>query len=261
MPTSSGSSHKSKGETQCGSGAFILTGTRDAAATAPCRDAPELKHYDGGSVMSHDDFEIEPVPGLPELPPEGERILWQGRPDWWRLSWEALSLPWVAGYFLFLGLWRFVAVSDLMPFGQAMAASVPFLFLGAIVIAALVLVGWVQARTTMYTITNRRIAMRIGAALTVTLNLPYTQVANASLALRRDGSGTIAIEPAGKLPLGYAMCWPHVRPWRIGNTQPALRCIPDAESVAQLISEAAEARVATPRIARRSETSRPVAAE
>ena len=31
--------------------------------------------------MPHDDFQIEPVPGLPERPPEGERILWQGRPN------------------------------------------------------------------------------------------------------------------------------------------------------------------------------------
>ncbi|MEO0720506.1 MAG: PH domain-containing protein, partial [Pseudomonadota bacterium] len=28
--------------------------------------------------MPHDDFEIEPVSGLPEAPPEGEHILWQG---------------------------------------------------------------------------------------------------------------------------------------------------------------------------------------
>lgn len=200
--------------------------------------------------MSHDDFATEPVPGLPERPPEGERILWQGKPDWWRLSWEALSLPYVIGYFVFLALWRFVAVSDLMPFGQAVGASVPFLILGAIVVAVLLLVGWVQAVTTMYTVTNKRIAMRIGAALTVTLNLPYTQMANAQLGLRRNGTGTIAIQPSADLPIGYAMCWPHVKPWTIGRTQPALRCIPDAARVARLIAEAADAHVSTPQVAR-----------
>jgi hypothetical protein len=211
--------------------------------------------------MSHDDFATEPVPGLPELPPEGERILWQGRPNWWRLSWESLSLPWVAGYFVFLALWRFTAVVDLMPLGQAIGASVPFLILGGLVVAALLLVGWVQAVTTLYTVTNRRVAMRIGAALTVTLNLPYTQVANASLALRKGGTGTIAIEPGADMPLGYVMCWPHVRPWYMRPTQPALRCIPEAEKVARLISEAAEARVSTPQIARRADMAAPVAAE
>jgi hypothetical protein len=31
--------------------------------------------------MPHDDFAFEPVKGLPELPPEGEHLLWQGRPN------------------------------------------------------------------------------------------------------------------------------------------------------------------------------------
>jgi len=209
--------------------------------------------------MDHDDFATEPVPGLPELPPEGERILWQGRPDWLRLAWESLSLPWVIGYFVLLALWRFIAVSDLMPFGQALGASVPFLLLGGVVVAALMLVGYVQARSTMYTVTNKRVAMRIGAALTVTLNLPYTQVANASLSLRKDGSGTIALESSGPMPLGYAMCWPHVRPWQILSPQPALRCIPDAEKVARLLAHSAQARVNMPEVTRA--TAQSVAAE
>ncbi len=33
--------------------------------------------------MHHDDFEAEPIKGLPEMPPEGEVILWQGQPNWW----------------------------------------------------------------------------------------------------------------------------------------------------------------------------------
>ncbi len=210
--------------------------------------------------MDHDDFATEPVPGLPEVPPEGEHILWQGRPNWWQLSWESLSLPWVAGYFVFLALWRFVAVSDLMPLGQAIGASVPFLILGAIVLALLIVIGWVQAVTTLYTVTNRRVAMRIGAALTVTLNLPYTQVANASLSLRKNGTGTIALETMGETRLSYVMCWPHIRPWFMRRTQPALRCIPEAEKVARMIAEAADARVAVPQVAR-IDLAAPVAAE
>ena len=211
--------------------------------------------------MPHDDFEIEPVPGLPELPPQGEEILWQGRPDWWALSKEALSLWWVAGYFVVLAAWRFVSVVDLMPLGQAVGASVPFLILGGIVIALLVLVGVVQALATVYTVTNRRVAMRIGAALTVTLNLPYTQVARADLSLRKGGTGTIAFGLMGDMPISYLMCWPHVRPWKMRPTQPALRCIPEAEKVARMIAEAAEARVSMPKISRAAPLAAPVAAE
>ena len=80
--------------------------------------------------MPHDDFAVEPIKGLPEMPPEGEVILWQGRPNWWALSKESLNLYWVLGYFVLLAAWRFLSLSDLMPLGRAFAASVPFLFLG-----------------------------------------------------------------------------------------------------------------------------------
>ena len=199
--------------------------------------------------MPHDDFAVEPIKGLPERPPEGEEILWQGRPDWWALAKDSLALKWVAGYFVFLALWRFVAVVDLMPLGRAVMTSLPFLVLGGIVIALLTLIAWVQARATVYTITNQRVAMRIGAALTLTLNLPYRWIGNANLDLRRDGTGTIALQTTGKTRLSYLMCWPHVRPWRMARTEPALRCIPDAAEVAKLLANAAEARVSIPEVA------------
>jgi hypothetical protein len=211
--------------------------------------------------MNHDDFQIEPVEGLPEMPPQGEHIIWQGRPDWWRLTFEALSLPWVAGYFVLLAFWRYLTVMDMMPFGQAIGASVPFLILGAIVCALLMLVGYVQARATMYTITNRRVAMRIGAALTVTLNLPFSQVKSADLDLRKGGTGTIALDLIGDTRLSYLVCWPHVRPWVMRQTQPALRCIPNAEKIARILAEAAEARISSPQVERVHEPKNAVAAE
>ncbi|MAN97829.1 photosynthetic complex putative assembly protein PuhB [uncultured Roseovarius sp.] len=210
--------------------------------------------------MSHDDFAVEPVRGLPETPPEGERILWQGAPDWWRLSVEALSLPWVAGYFVVLAVWRFITMMDQMPLVTAFAAALPLVIMGAVVCLMLMLVGYIQARATVYTITNRRVAMRIGAALTVTLNLPYTQVGRADLKLGKNGTGTIVLDLMGDTRLSYLVCWPHVRPWVMRRTQPALRCIPEAAKVAQLLAEAAETRVATPRITR-SAPPRAIAAE
>lgn len=210
--------------------------------------------------MPHDDFAVEPIAGLPELPPEGEVILWQGKPDWWALCKESLSLKWVLAYFVFLAAWRFVSVVDLMPLPQAIGASVPFLILGAIVLALLTLTGWVQAICTVYTVTNRRVALRIGAALTVTLNVPYTQVNNIGFDRRKSGTGTLAFDLKGDTRLSYLVCWPHVRPWKMRNPQPALRCIPDADKVAQMIAEAAEARVSEPKLARNPVTTS-VAAE
>lgn len=201
-------------------------------------------------MSHHDDFEIEPVEGLPAEPPKGEQILWQGRPDWWALSVEALNLKWVAGYFVLLAAWRFGSVVDLLPLGQAIGSAVPFIILGLIVCGLLLLVGYVQARATMYTVTDARVVMRIGAALTLTLNLPYTQIGNAMLDLRKRGTGTIALETMGDTRLSFLVCWPHARPWHFRQTQPALRCIPEAERVANLLAEAAEARVSMPKVAR-----------
>lgn len=200
--------------------------------------------------MSHDDFDQEPIKGLPELPPEGEVILWQGRPDWWTLTRESLNFYWVAGYFLFLFAWRFIVLSDQVTFSQAISGAFPFIVLGGIVAGLLMLTAFIQARATVYTITNRRVAMRIGAALTVTLNLPYTQIANATLDLRKGGTGTIALDLIGDNRLSYLVCWPHVRPWVMRRTQPALRCIPDAANIAQMLSDAAEKRVTSPVITR-----------
>ncbi|ETX14989.1 photosynthetic complex assembly protein [Roseivivax halodurans JCM 10272] len=200
--------------------------------------------------MDHDDFAVEPIKGLPELPPEGEQILWQGRPDAWALSWQALSLPWVAGYFALLAIWRFVSLMDLVPLRAAVGYAVPFLVLGGIVLALLIGFGVIQARSSVYTVTNRRIALRVGAALTLTLNLPYTKIAAADLAHGPRGTGTIALQLKGGPRFAYLTLWPHCRPWKIASPQPALRCIPEAGRVAAMIADAAQARLTTPQVER-----------
>ncbi|MBI1417140.1 MAG: PH domain-containing protein [Limimaricola sp.] len=204
--------------------------------------------------MSHDDFKFEPVRGLPETLPEGEHILWQGSPLPGRLAREALGLRWVAGYFALLTLWRVVMSALDFPLSEALVHAVPFVVLGVLTCAIIYIIAWVQAKATVYTLTNKRVAMRIGAALTMTLNLPYTWIGNAQLDLRQGGSGTIAFELIGQTRLSYLMTWPHVRPWRMARTQPALRCIPDAEKVARIFAEAAETRISQPQVTRAANT-------
>ncbi len=203
--------------------------------------------------MSHDDFAVEPIRGLPERPPAGEEILWQGRPDAWRLAVEALNLYWVAAYFVVFFAWRALVAGATVPFWTAVQIGSPFLVMGAVACFLLWLVAFVQARATVYTVTNRRVAMRIGAALTVTLNLPYRWIGAAKLDLRQGGTGTIALSLVGETRLSYLNTWPHVRPWRMKRTEPALRCIPEAEKVSRIIAEAAAARLNEPEIRRRPE--------
>lgn len=213
--------------------------------------------------MSHDDFNFEPVRGLPEKLPAGEHILWQGAPDPHRLAREAWGLRWVMGYFALLAVWRFgVSMAD-YPLSLALLHALPFVLSGLLAGAILYAIAYVQARATVYTLTNKRVAMRIGAALTMTLNLPYTWIGTARLDEKPSGHGTLAFELIGETRISYLMTWPHVRPWRIARTQPALRCIKDAQVVARLFAEAAETRIATPQVVRtdRQDGSGAVAAE
>lgn len=196
-------------------------------------------------TKDHDDFATEPVPGLPEAPPPGEDLLWQGRPDSFALAREAFKVTWVAGYFVALAIWRAAMVSD-GGLGSVIAVMLPYLAIGAVACGLLYTLAVVQARSTVYTVTTARAAMRIGAALTVTLNVPFKQVANASLSVKRNGTGTIALETLGDTRISYLVCWPHVRPWHFAKTQPALRCIPDAARVAKLLADAAETRLNEP---------------
>lgn len=200
--------------------------------------------------MHHDDFKFEPVPGLPEALPKGEHILWQGKPDSLRLARDAWKLNWVLGYFAFLAFWRVGVSSASVPFTEALLHGVPFVIAGAL--AGLILYGMatVQARSTIYTLTNKRAAMRIGAALTLTLNLPYVQIRNAGVVTTKNGTGTIAFELMDNTRISYMMTWPHARPWHFRQVQPAFRSIPGAARVAAIFAEAAETRVSEPQIIR-----------
>ena len=144
--------------------------------------------------MSHDDFAFEPVRGLPEELPEGEHILWQGSPATLRLAREGLKLNWIIGYFALLAVWRVSVSSTMMPLQDAMLHAIPFIVIGTFVSLVLIGIAWVQAKATVYTLTNKRVGMRIGAALNMTLNLTSVQIGHASLALQRSGHGTIAFE-------------------------------------------------------------------
>lgn len=211
--------------------------------------------------MHHDDFKFEPVRGLPEALPEDEHILWQGQPNGLRLAKDAWKLNWVLGYFVALAVYRVGLSATTVSFTQAMGHAIPFLVAG--VVAALIIWGiaTVQARSTVYTLTNKRACMRIGAALTMTLNLPYLCIGNAQAMVRKSGMGTITFEMIGDTRLSYLMTWPHTRPWHFAKTQPAFRAIPDAARVAAIFAEAAETRVNTPQVERVMPAGDAIAAE
>ena len=179
------------------------------------------------------EYDNEPIPGLPGFLPKDEEILWQGSPDWKRLAVNALHVRMIAVYFALLA--AFGAVQ-----GSWNGALIT-LGVGLVCVIILGMIAWGTAKTTMYTLTNRRIVMRIGIALPKCINLPLAQVAGADLALASDGSGNVALTLAGSQRLGWIALWPHARPWRVTVPQPMLRAIPQAAMVADLLARATAA--------------------
>jgi hypothetical protein len=195
------------------------------------------------------EHEFEAQHGLPERLPPGERILWQGSPAWPLLARHAFHLRKLVLYFVallawaaavpFAGRWLEVASADT---SGAAARALPLLVWYALLAAlALGLVAWLArmtANAAVYTLTDKRIVMRIGIVLTVTYNLPLKRIESAELRPLAAGHGDIALllEPGTRI--GWLQLWPHARPWRVQRTQPMLRCLPEAEHVAGLIRQA-----------------------
>lgn len=198
--------------------------------------------------MLQDDFAVEPIKGLPGLPPEGEEILWQGHPNWWALSKDSLNIYWVFGYFFLLALWRFLTLYDVSGSGHAFAVAIPFVLLGLATCSILALIAYIQARCTVYTITSKRVVLRIGAAITITINLPYNKIVNATLGLRGDGTGNISFQLSEPRKFSFFILWPHSRPWKIAKPQPSFRSIDNPKEVASILSEAAKTEVNTPKL-------------
>jgi hypothetical protein len=183
-----------------------------------------------------------PAKGLPGLLPRGETLLWQGRPDWVPLFRHAFLGDWVAIYFGALMVWRAVdGWSFGAPTHEVVAHTVGLGVMGLIVLALLAVLAFATARTAVYSITNRRVAMKVGLALTTTANIPFKRVAGADLRLLDGGRGDVSLAIGGKDRFAYLALWPHARPFRFQRPEPMMRAVPDAPAVARLLGEALRA--------------------
>ncbi|MBI3348539.1 MAG: PH domain-containing protein [Burkholderiales bacterium] len=184
------------------------------------------------------EHEFEAAPGLPEALPANEVQIWQGSPDALLLARQALHVDLVLIYFGALLAWRGIGSAyDGATFGQALLAMAGMLPLIALALALLGSIAWLMARTTVYTITSKRVVMRVGVVLSITFNLPFAQIASAGWRKRGRG-GDIVLSLGGTDRIAYLHLWPHVRPWQLKRTQPMLRGLREAQAVAQTLATA-----------------------
>ena len=193
--------------------------------------------------MSEHDFEL--VRGLPGVLPEGETILWQGEPRWFDLATEAFHIRAVAAYFGAMLGWRTLdAIAHGQAAGTAIMSALSVTPLAAAAVALLAGLAWLNSRTTVYTITNKRVVLRFGAAVPKAINIPFSIIESAALKAAPSGAGDLALTLKSPNRLALLHIWPHARPWRLATPQPTLRALPDAAAAAALLAEAMQGEVA-----------------
>jgi hypothetical protein len=185
------------------------------------------------------EHEFEPQLGLPEVLPANEKILWQGSPDVAAVARRIFHMRKLVAYF---GVLLALRAAQVWSNGGSAMDCLDALFLpGGLVLlglAAVALLAYLTAKTTVYTLTDKRVCMRIGIVLTVTFNLPLRHMQSAALRPQLGSTGDIVITLAGDTRIAWLHLWPHVRPWHVKQPQPMLRAVPNAQAVAALLSQA-----------------------
>jgi hypothetical protein len=177
--------------------------------------------------------------GLPGRLPEGERILWQGSPDWRVMVRRVFHLRALAAYFgILLAYFAVNSFGRGTPLAEVAHDTAELAALALVPMAVLALYAWGTGYVTTYTITNRRVAIKMGIALPMTMNLPFVRIDGANFRPARDGSGDVALQLAAGERVAYFMLWPHARPWRMAKAEPMLRAVPEAAQVAQILARA-----------------------
>jgi hypothetical protein len=183
-------------------------------------------------------FDLRPR-GLPGPLPKGERLLWQGAPRWQVVAVRVLHLRKFAVYFAALLAWYAAAtVAGGTAPGAAALATAKLAGIALVPLGLLVAYAWGIGQTTVYSVTNRRVVVRCGLALPMTINLPFAQIDAAAVREAADGSGDIAMTLSRGARISYLMAWPHVQPWRLLRARPALRAVPNVAQLAQVIARA-----------------------
>jgi hypothetical protein len=188
--------------------------------------------------MKHSD-EMEPVYGLPAELPDGERILWQGAPNWRSLAKAAMKIHWLALYFAGLVVVRLSLAFARGELGSASFELLQMIGLFLLCLGLVALFAWLHARATVYTITTRRVVMRFGVVFSMAWNLPFKRLAAADLVVRDDDDGDIALELTKGERVRRLYFWPHVAPGRYFKpARPALRAIAEPNAVAGCLKDA-----------------------
>jgi Bacterial PH domain len=190
-------------------------------------------------IYSSPEHEFEAEFGLPERLPKGERILWQGSPDTKTILAKVFHIKFLSIYFGLLLAYRLVTgLRDGEPVATMLSSVLMIVALSGLGLGLISLIGYLIASTAVYTITNKRIVMRIGIVLNMTFNFPLKRIESADCGFTKEGSGDIYLKLSKGTKIAIFHLWPHARPGKWSTPQPTLRCIKNCTEVAQILVDA-----------------------
>jgi hypothetical protein len=175
---------------------------------------------------------------LPADIPVGERVVWHGRPDWVGLTRRAYRGDLIAAYFGVMTLWNFAAEASVAGWTEASIAAGKTVALGIVTLLLVCLLAWLSHRTTLYVVTSKRVVMKVGIALPIFFNIPFSEITSVAMHVFDDETGDLPLALTAGRRIAYLHLWPHARPFRFTNPEPSLRAVPKAMEVADLLRRA-----------------------
>ena len=186
------------------------------------------------------EYEGEPIEGLPEVLPEGESLIWQGRPTVGAMLKRVFFVPQLALYFgLLIGGHTIYRLIESVAAAQVMGTLVWQTGLAATVLLLLVWLARAYARSILYTLTSERLVIRSGVALPMMVNIPIEQIISADLRVHRDGTGDIVLRASADRQLYWVLLWPNVSAWYSRPVRPCLRGLSQPNLAAKAFAEVA----------------------
>jgi len=190
--------------------------------------------------MGMTEYEDDPVEGLPCCLPEGEAMVWQGRPTVAAMARRVFFIPHLALYFGLLIAGH--TVYRLMEGVSAAQVMGTFVWQAGLAATVLVLLAWLArsyAASVMYTLTSERLVIRSGVALPMMVNIPIEQITAADMRVYRDGTGDIVLTPVADRKLHWVLLWPNVSAWYLRPIRPLLRGLAEPHRAADAFAAVA----------------------
>ena len=190
--------------------------------------------------MGMTEYEDEPVEGLPDYLPEGETMVWRGRPTVAAMARRVFFIPHLALYFGLLIAGH--TVYRLMEGVSGVQVMGTFVWQAGLAATVLVLLAWLArsyAASVIYTLTSERLVIRSGVALPMMVNIPIEQITAADMRVYRDGTGDIVLTPVADRKLHWVLLWPNVSAWYSRPIRPLLRGLAEPHRAADAFAAVA----------------------